>query len=214
MNFILENKNKIYTIFFLSIFFNIFHPLSTLWLFSANGGESANIISFILVWPFLLAILVILVSTPALIFKKYRENAKLGVINGLIYCLVTFLCIQVSTSIRKNEFHELAIKTQPLIDSIIEYHKKEGAYPEALSALVPNYISKVPTTGIPVYPKYIYTLSTNKKEWSGNPWALYVNSPIGIINWDIFLYLPNENYPKVGYGGWLEKIDNWAYVHE
>jgi hypothetical protein len=34
------------------------------------------------------------------------------------------------------------------------------------------------------------------------------------MNWDMFLYFPKQNYPKAGYGGWLERIEDWAYVHE
>ncbi len=30
----------------------------------------------------------------------------------------------------------------------------------------------------------------------------------------LVLYFPNRNYPQHGYGGWLEPVGDWAYVHE
>ncbi|MDQ5935721.1 MAG: hypothetical protein QG574_3036, partial [Cyanobacteriota bacterium erpe_2018_sw_21hr_WHONDRS-SW48-000092_B_bin.40] len=37
---------------------------------------------------------------------------------------------------------------------------------------------------------------------------------IGMLNWDVFYYLPTEKYPEHDYGGSIEPIKNWAYVHE
>ena len=36
----------------------------------------------------------------------------------------------------------------------------------------------------------------------------------GPFNWDLFLYFPNRRYPKSAYGGVLQRIGDWAYVHE
>jgi hypothetical protein len=40
------------------------------------------------------------------------------------------------------------------------------------------------------------------------------NVSTAVLNWDTFIYFPNQRYPDVGYGGWIERIDRWAYVHE
>ena len=47
-----------------------------------------------------------------------------------------------------------------------------------------------------------------------SPWELRIQCPSGIINWDVFFYWPTERYPEEIYGGWVEKIGKWAYVHE
>ncbi len=47
-----------------------------------------------------------------------------------------------------------------------------------------------------------------------NPWVLIVHTPSGGINFDQFMYFPLQNYPESGYGGWLARIRDWAYVHE
>ena len=64
------------------------------------------------------------------------------------------------------------------------------------------------------YPKYEYVVPEETNDWDGNPWVLYVDASLGILNWDMFLYFPKQNYPEVGYGGGLEKVGDWAYVHE
>jgi hypothetical protein len=48
----------------------------------------------------------------------------------------------------------------------------------------------------------------------GAPWELLVECPSGLMNWDVFFYWPTEKYPDSGYGGSIQKISNWAYVHE
>lgn len=45
-------------------------------------------------------------------------------------------------------------------------------------------------------------------------WELRIPCSSGVLNWDIFLYRPNESYPDYIYGGYVERIGKWAYVHE
>jgi hypothetical protein len=55
---------------------------------------------------------------------------------------------------------------------------------------------------------------------SGSPdaypsrWELRVHCSIGFLNWDMFIYWPTEDYPDGIYGGAIERIADWAYVHE
>ena len=53
-----------------------------------------------------------------------------------------------------------------------------------------------------------------ESRFDGNPWALWVCVPTGVINWDQFMYLPLLNYPRTGHGGWLEPVGDWRYVWE
>lgn len=64
------------------------------------------------------------------------------------------------------------------------------------------------------YPKFEYVAGEKAKSYGDNPWVLYVFTPSGGINFDQFMYFPKQNYPKHGYGGWLERVGEWAYVHE
>ena len=45
-------------------------------------------------------------------------------------------------------------------------------------------------------------------------WELRVPCSLGILNWDVFFYWPRETYPDYIYGGSVERIGKWAYVHE
>jgi len=45
-------------------------------------------------------------------------------------------------------------------------------------------------------------------------WELRVPCSSGFLNWDVFFYWPNESYSDYIYGGIVERIGKWAYVHE
>jgi hypothetical protein len=47
-----------------------------------------------------------------------------------------------------------------------------------------------------------------------SPWELNIPCPWGFINWDVFFYWPTQRYPDYIYGGGVERIGKWAYVHE
>ena len=108
----------------------------------------------------------------------------------------------------------LAQRSRPLVKAILSFETKYGKPPEQLEQLVPDFLSAVPNTGIGAYPTYEYTTIADKAVYEGNPWILKVQTPSGGINWDMFMYFPKQNYPKTGYGGMLEPIEDWAYVHE
>ena len=35
-----------------------------------------------------------------------------------------------------------------------------------------------------------------------------------VLQFDCFVYWPERNYPEHMYGGWVERMGGWAYVHE
>jgi hypothetical protein len=46
------------------------------------------------------------------------------------------------------------------------------------------------------------------------PWELRVPCSRGGLNWDVFFYWPGQRYPAKAYGGSIERLGDWAYVHE
>lgn len=46
------------------------------------------------------------------------------------------------------------------------------------------------------------------------PWELRIPCSAGFLNWDVLIYWPTERYPDAAYGGWIEPVGRWAYVHE
>lgn len=155
-----------------------------------------------------------LVAPILMLDKKHRKNAiKLFLISGATTCLM-IASIPLAGSVRMFAFSRMADRTEPLIRAIRAYENTHRVPPTTLDALVPNYIAVIPNTGLRAYPRYNYVSGEQAKDYDGNPWALYVDTSSGLGNWDIFLYLPRENYPRYGYGGGLERVGNWAYVHE
>jgi hypothetical protein len=72
----------------------------------------------------------------------------------------------------------------------------------------------VPGTGIGAYPAYEYVAGEEALESYGDRWALVVFTPSGGINFDRFYYIPSRQYPEQGLGGVIERVGDWAYVHE
>ena len=76
------------------------------------------------------------------------------------------------------------------------------------------HLAQVPRTRMCGAPEYEYLTGPSAQRYDGNRWVLIVKPPFRGIGWDLFLYFPDQNYPRQGYGGSLERIGDWAYVHE
>lgn len=163
-------------------------------------------------------LLAVVIATPAglilLIWPKYREIGLTMVLGSIILVIVTFYAVRFGSEIRMKAFENLARRSRPLVSAIKQFESNYGRPPERLEQLVPEFMEQIPGTGIGAYPNYEYKVITDKRYYEGNSWVLVVSTPSGVLNWDTFMYLPNQNYPQSGYGGVLERIDDWAYVHE
>jgi len=179
----------------------------------APDGDQSVLWSFIyLVLPLMLAFAVIPLSLPFLFFKRTRRGAAIVALCGVTYVLGAKVCLGIGHRIRMQAFHEFAERSQTLVDAIESYNTTYGHYPDTLTNLVPEFLDAIPTTGMGAYPHYEYRTGTNS--WYDNPYVISVDTPSGGINWDMFLYFPKHNYPQRDFGGVLERIGTWAYVHE
>jgi hypothetical protein len=112
-------------------------------------------------------------------------------------------------------FDRLAERSTMLVQAIRRYEEEHGRPPEALEGLVPKYLPSVPSTGMMGYPQYVYHQGPEvASRYVGNVWILKVPASNGFSSWDEFLYFPLQNYPATGYGGELEGMRDWAYLHE
>lgn len=166
------------------------------------------------VLPMLAAFLAIPVSVVLLFLRRYRITGLKILLAGAIYLIIGIGGIRLSVNVRHNGFVDLAQRSRPLVSAIQQFDTKYGKPPANLEQLVPEFLPNVPPTGIGAYPNYEYVAVPDQVTYEGNPWILKVRTPSGGMNWDMFLYFPKQNYPKAGYGGWLERIEDWAYVHE
>jgi hypothetical protein len=166
-----------------------------------------------------LPILITALGIPILIICLFFRGIRHMAIVGLIFCIgfssSTFVGLKIGQQIRMTAFHRLAERSETLIEAITTYQKENGKPPSQLEDLIPRFFNSVPKTGIAAYPNYEYhSDEETRKNYHGNTWVLLVFTPSGGINFDMFMYFPNQNYPEKGYGGFIERISDWAYVHE
>jgi hypothetical protein len=137
----------------------------------------------------------------------------------LLWCAIfvpsCMVGIVLGHQVRRAGMHSFVERSRPLVEAIERYEHAHSAPPPSLQALVPRHLAAVPSTGMMAYPRYRYfTGEEAKDQYLGNAWALAVFTPGAGINFDMILYLPSQNYPEIGFGGSLEHIGDWAYVHE
>lgn len=181
---------------------------------SPNGSFVTHLLSIHLMMLQLVALLAIPFSLIALVMGNKSHITFMILWCCIVYVFISFIILRMTGDVRLNEFQRLAIRSSPLIKAISFYTNDKGHPPEKLDDLVPQYLPRIPTTGIGAYPNYTYEVVKDDKEWYGNSWVVYIETPRNPFNWDKFIFFPNQNYPKRGFGGYLEKIENWAYVHE
>jgi len=193
---------------------NGFFVAAQWWAVSPNGSEAILWLSILLIFPLIFSLAMIPVAILLSFFTKIRRYAFRIGISCAVYFLIGIVCINIGQRVRMNAFHKLALRSRHLIEAIKTFETKHGISPPTLDALVPLFLPSVPSTGMAAYPKYEYIVGEEAEKWENNPWVVYVETPSGGLNWDIFMYLPKQNYPQKGFGGVVEKVDDWAYVHE
>lgn len=128
--------------------------------------------------------------------------------------LGAFLGASIGRHLRTGAFKALAARSEPLVTAIQRYEQEHGTLPASLDDLTPRWLDAVPSTGMGGYPDYEYLVGEEAARYKGNPWVLRVEAFGPGMQWDTFLYFPNQDYPKYGYGGSIEPLAGWAYVHE
>lgn len=157
-------------------------------------------------------VIMIPVSVYRLLGSKQRRPATRTLLSSIAYCVVFYFAMREAIKIRKDAFHALAERSMLLVEAIEEYEKANNRPPPNLSALVPDYLPSVPSTGMGAYPLYRYVTGQGDAP-PGNTWSLEVFTPSGLFDFDRFLYYPNQNYESHPWGV-LEPMGRWAYLHE
>jgi hypothetical protein len=174
-------------------------PLSQWYALSPLGNGVWLSLSVLLVFPALFALAVVPVSAVVLALGRFRSAAAWRVVGAWLgYCVAFVVCIRASREIRVNGMAELAWRSQPLVEALRTFERVNGHPPAELSDLVPGYLAAVPRTGLGAYPD----------------WVLKVDTPAGLLDFDELAYFPNQKYAEAGQGGWWERVNDWAYLHE
>jgi hypothetical protein len=159
-----------------------------------------------------LHVVIALASFPvAFVLVLISKTRVAGVRMVVAACWSVFACVLAAiggNALRMKGFELAAERAQPLVRAIERYELELGAPPSALSALLPGYLDAIPD-GLPEL-----SITTNPQEALGRRWMLCASCPSGPFNWDCFVYLPDQQYPERAFGGRLQRVGAWAYVHE
>lgn len=181
---------------------------------SPFGSEIFLWLKVLFMIPVMAALLALFVSPFLLFFRQFRLAAFRAVITSGVVIGSIVVGLGLGNDVRMSAFHRLAERSTPLIQAIRAYEARHSAPPATLADLVPGFMTSMPQTGMGAYPNYEYYTGTEAEYYEHNPWVLLVHTPIGFLNWDQFMYFPRQNYPPHGYGGFIERVADWAYVHE
>lgn len=160
------------------------------------------------------------IAVPVFLIKALinlrRRKRFLKALNYFFACAVFAAAFMVlfiiSSRIRTRAFEAAGENGEPIIAAISGYYSDNGEYPEMLTELVPDYLLEVPWTGLIGYPEFYYFKPNDRNLVADYELGIFCGE--GILNWDRFFYWPSEQYPDVIYGGGVERIGRWAYVHE
>jgi hypothetical protein len=126
----------------------------------------------------------------------------------LVFCLALgttlFMAIQVGWVIGRARFAAAAENAKPVIEALEVHRTKRGSYPESVD---------LPSTGLMAFPKYTYTPASKEHIDPFEGYQLTISCSVG-MSFDQFVYWPSRNYPSHMYGGVVERIGDWAYIHE
>jgi hypothetical protein len=184
-------------------------------------GQVGQIVTSILlscsqfmIFPVLLTILLVPVALVLSFIASFRSIAILILLGSAFHSALGIASFALSIRVRDHAFESLAVRSQPLVGAIHAYRSKYGRAPANRDQLVPEFLAEWPDTRMAAYPEYRYILVSDATMYEGNEWILEVRTSNGVMNWDSFLYFPAQNYPRSGYGGVMERVGEWAYVHE
>lgn len=190
------------------------YPLIDFFVVAPFGSAMLLWLKLFFFLPLLLVLPVFAIAPFLLFSRSLRPSAVRSIGLATIFVFAMIIGLLLGEKVRMNAFNSLAERSETLIQAIYAYQSAHGSLPGDLANLVPEFLPSVPGTGMAAYPDYDYLVGEKAASYDGNPWVLVVFAPSGGINFDTFMYFPVQNYPEHGYGGVLERIADWAYVHE
>jgi hypothetical protein len=152
-----------------------------------------------------------ILALPCLLLRQTRRVSLEALFYSVGLLVLFMLALGIALRARQYGFELAASRARPLVEAIARFEKDHGRPPESLSDVVPKYLGQLPQ-GIPDV--HLITGEDTREMYAGNTWVLRALVPSGVINFDQFMYFPNQDYPEYGYGGGVERIADWAYVHE
>ncbi len=129
--------------------------------------------------------------------REWRPMCLSAVAGGLLSLWTSLAPVQQ----RKAWLAEIAVQGDLLATRLEEQRAKKGAYPAQIG-------EAELATGAAGYSVFTYEPD------SEHGYELSLSTSSGGINFDRMFYWPSRTYPSSLHGEPLEKIGNWAYLHE
>ncbi len=163
---------------------------------------------------FALGAAMMILASPVILLVRTQRRWTLKALVISILFLASFVGgMDLGQIVWRGRVMREVARGQPLVQSIHAFTTDNGKPPGSLQQLVPKYIPAVPRTGIGAFSEYRYVIGEPDK-YDGNPWVLIISPPCPPLGFDKLMYFPQQNYPTHGYGGSVERVGSWAYVHE
>ena len=102
----------------------------------------------------------------------------------------------------------------PVIAALSAHRARHGAYPAALSELVPQQLVSIPSTGLVGFPDFGYQGGGHREHELADTYELRVDCSANPGNFDRVIYWPEELYPDRFESSWTERLGRWAWLHE
>ena len=106
---------------------------------------------------FPLGLVLICIAVWSLLRKRWSLRAAAAfLLVGVIWVGWPLLALRAFTPLRHFGLERAAAKASPLIVAIARYERSKGEPPRDLQDLVPEFLTAVPTTGLPAFPDFEY----------------------------------------------------------
>jgi hypothetical protein len=200
----------------------------TIWAFWWSAlpyGSHDPLWNVLLVLP---AMLLVMIAFPILIvmdcFKDAeKRNWKHIFFHSLVYASILLLMIycgplKIGWKLRMNGMQQYAARMRPIVEAIKAFDEREGHPPDNLEQLVPHYLEKLPVTGLNSnrearYENLLKAPETSRKYHGQERWLIKTRAGWG-LGFDYLFYYPDQNYPENNSAGRVERVADWAYLHE
>ncbi|MES2459571.1 MAG: hypothetical protein V4671_03250 [Armatimonadota bacterium] len=195
------------------------------WLQTAPRTSSVEIPVFVIdlvvhlgVFLLLGGVILALAAPVTILLFLIRRKRELAALSLGIWMMswASFAAIPISNlwASRRAALVRIAENAKPVTTALEMYRLNHGSYPKSLQELVPAYLPSHPRPDALGCPVYYYQLPGTSSQATFDGYELKLKTPNGGVNWDCFVFWPEKNYPRRMYGGSVERIGDWAYVHE
>jgi len=153
------------------------------------------------------------IVTAAIVGRPRRRKLLWVALSLLIGAALIVPSLRVSSRARMLCIRQATARGGPLLHALERYREDHGVYPGSLDELQPDYLAEVPGTGMIAYPDFEYEPPGEAEPEAGG-YSLYVYCLLMWCGFDTLHYWPSQDYPEKMWGGVVERIDGWAYIHE